>query len=89
LHDLRAELLDAPARVLIRLGAAQAVVDVQRRHVEAELAESVEEAGRVGAARDEAQDVATRRDQVVPADVRFDPVQELQIRSVPAPATEG
>jgi hypothetical protein len=65
------------------------VVDVQRLHVEPELAERVEEAGRVRAARNEAQDVATRRDQVVPADVRFDPVQELQIRSVPGPAKDG
>jgi hypothetical protein len=65
------------------------VVDVQRLDVEPELAKRVEEAGRVRTARNEAQDVATRRDQVVPADVRFDPVQELQIRSVPGPATDG
>jgi hypothetical protein len=59
------------------------VVDVQRRDVEAQFAERVEEAGRISAARNEAQDVATRLDQVVPADVRFDPAQELQSSSVP------
>jgi hypothetical protein len=84
LHDLRAEALRTPARVLVRLLAAQGVVDVQRRDVEAELAERMEQAGRVRAAGNEAQNVATRLDQVVPADVRFDPAQKLQIPSVPA-----
>jgi hypothetical protein len=87
--DLRSERVGAEARICGGLGAAQAVVDVQRRHVEAELAESVEEASRVGAARNEAHDVATRGNQVVPADVRFDPVEELQIRSVPGSAKDG
>jgi hypothetical protein len=50
LHDLGAEPLGAPARILIGLRAPQAVVDVQRRDVEAELAERVEKAGRVRAA---------------------------------------
>jgi hypothetical protein len=89
LHDLRAEALGAPARIRVRLRAPQAVVDVQRRDVEPELAKGVEETGRVRAARNEAQDVATRLDQVVPADMRFDPAQELQIRSVPGLPKEG
>ena len=49
----------------------------------------MEEARRVSAARNEAQDLATRRDQVVPADVRFDPAQELQNPSVPGPLGKG
>ena len=67
----------APRRVRVGLRAAQAVVDVQRRDAVAELAQRVEEAGRVGAARDEAEHLAARLDQVVPADVRLDP-RELQ-----------
>jgi len=59
------------------------VIDVERRDVEPELAQRMEETGRVGAARNEAEDVTTRLDQVVPADVRFDPAQKLQIPSVP------
>jgi hypothetical protein len=44
-HDLGAEALDAPARILIRLRTSQAVVDMQGRDVEPELAERVEETG--------------------------------------------
>jgi hypothetical protein len=84
-HDRGAEALRAPARIFVRLRAPQAVVDVQRRDLEPQLTERVEEAGRVRTPRNEAQDVATRLDQVVPADVRLDPVQELQISSVPPP----
>jgi hypothetical protein len=54
------------------------VVDVERADVVAELAQGVEEAGRVGAAGDEAEDVAAGRDQAVAADVRFDPLEQLQ-----------
>jgi hypothetical protein len=85
-HDLGAEALGAPARIRVRLRAAQAVVDVQRGDVEPELAQRMKEAGRVGAARNQAQDLTTRLNQVVPADVRFDPAQKLQIPSVPGPA---
>jgi len=60
------------------------VVDVECRDAVAELAQRVEEAGRVCAARDEAKNVAARLEQVVPSDVRLDPVQKLQIGSVPA-----
>ena len=67
--DLGAELLGAEARVLVGLVAAQAVFDVQRRDAVAELAQRVQEAGRVGAARDEAEHLAARLDQLVPADV--------------------
>src|SRR5581483_9982110 len=89
LHDLGAEALGAEARVLVRLGAAQAVVDVQRRDAVAELAQRVVEAGRVGAAGDEAEHLAARLDQLVPADVLFDAREELQNGSVPPPAREA
>ncbi|HEV7640298.1 MAG TPA: hypothetical protein VGO39_05505, partial [Gaiellaceae bacterium] len=82
---LGAEALHAPARVLVGLRAAQTVVDVQRGDIEAELAKRMEQARRVRTAGDEAQHIATGLDQVVPADVRFDPAQKLQILSVPAP----
>ena len=42
----------------------------------AELAQRVAEAGRVGAAGDEAEHLAARLDQLVPADVRLDPLEE-------------
>ena len=77
LHDLRAERLGAEARVLLGLGAAQLVVHVQRRDAIAERAEQVPEAGRVGAARDEARDLAAGRDQLVLADEALDPVAQL------------
>ena len=48
------------------------MVDVEGRGRVAELPEDVQEAGRVGAAGDQAQDVAPRRDQVVAADVALD-----------------
>ena len=82
MHDLGVEPLGTPARVCSRLIAPQPVVDVQRGDAEAELAKRVEEARRVRAARDEAQHLTTRLDQVVPADVRLDPAQKLQIVSV-------
>ena len=43
--DLGAEDLPAEACVLVRLGPAQAVVDVQRRHSVPELTQDVPEAG--------------------------------------------
>ena len=49
------------------------MVHVHGRDAVAERAERVPEAGRVGAAGDETADVAARLDQVVPADVLFDP----------------
>src|SRR5207253_4170441 len=66
LHHFRAEGLAAEARVPRRLLAAQAVVDVQRGDAVAELPQRVPQAGRVGAARDEAGDLAAGRDQLVP-----------------------
>jgi len=54
------------------------VVDVQRRDAVAERAERVVQAGRVGAARDEAQDVAAGLDQVVAPDVRLDALEDVQ-----------
>src|SRR5439155_348441 len=73
LDDLGTERLAAEARVLVRLGAAQPVVHVQRGDAVAELAQRVPEAGRVGAAGDEAADLAARLDQLVPADQLLDP----------------
>ena len=59
-HDLRAELLATETGVLLGLSPAQAVVDMERAHPVAERAEDVPEAGRVGAAGDEAGDLAAR-----------------------------
>src|SRR3954454_5482367 len=81
-HHTGGEAIRAPAGVLVRLRSPQAMVDVQRRNRVAELPERMEEAGRVGAARDEAEHGLARRDQLVPADVRLDPLQELQEDSV-------
>ena len=65
------------AGVRVRLRPAQAVVDVHRRDRVAELAEHVPEAGRVGAAGDEAADLAAGRDQVVLADEPLDALGEV------------
>ncbi len=73
LHDLRAECLRAEARVALRGGPAQQVVDVERRDAVAERAEHVPQARRVRSAGDEAADAAARLDQGVPADVLLDP----------------
>src|SRR5581483_11287945 len=82
--DLGVEALRAPAGVLVRLGPAQAVVDVQRGDAVAEIPERVVETGRVGAARDEALHLSTRLDELVPADVRLDPLQQLHGSIVPS-----
>ncbi len=76
MDDLRAQDFAAEARVLLGLLAPQLVVHVQGRDVVAQCPERVPEAGRVGAAGDEAVDGAAGRDQVVPADVLFDPRAE-------------
>jgi hypothetical protein len=76
LDDLRAQGLAAEARVLVRLGAAQAMVDMDRRDGVTERAEGVPQAGRVGAARDEAGRRAAARDQVECANVRLDPLPQ-------------
>jgi hypothetical protein len=54
------------------------VIDVEGGDGVAELAERVVEAGRVGAAGDEAQHLAARLDQVVPADVLVDGPEQIQ-----------
>src|SRR5439155_2032095 len=64
--------LAAEARVLLRLVAPKLVVDVQGGDPVAERPERMPQAGRVGAARDEAEDLARGRDQVVLTDVLFD-----------------
>ena len=74
--DLGAENLDAEARVAVGLSAAEPVVHVQRRDPVPELAQREEEAGGVGPAGDEAQHLAARLDQVVPAHVRLDPLED-------------
>ncbi len=69
-HDLRAEHVAAEAGVDLGLLAAQPVVHVQRGDAIAELGQHVPETGRVGPAGDEARDLASGRDQLMPADVR-------------------
>ena len=59
--------------VLVRLGAAEPVVHMERRDAVAELAERVPEAGRVGPAGDEREHLAAGRNQVVTADLLLDP----------------
>jgi hypothetical protein len=84
--DLGAEDLAAKARILIGLVAPEAVIDVQRRHAVAELAQDVPEAGRIRPGGDEADDLAARRDQVSRANVALDPLAKLRrihSRSVP------
>ena len=73
LDHVRPERLAAETGVRLGVVAAQLVVHVHRGHPVAERTERVPEARRVGAARDEAADLAPRLDQVVPADVLFDP----------------
>src|SRR6266542_3351682 len=70
---LGAEDLAAEAGVLVGLLAAQAVVHVQRLDVVAERLEHVPEAGRVGTAGDERENVATGRDQLPAANLLLDP----------------
>jgi hypothetical protein len=88
-HNLRAELLGAETRVLVGLGPAQPVVDVQREDAVAELAEREGEARRVGASRDKAEDVPAGLDQPVPSDVLVDAREKIQGGSLPLPAREA
>src|SRR5262249_25256002 len=74
--------LPAEAGVLVRLGAAQPVVDVECADPVAESAEGVPETGRVASARHETDDVFPRGNQVVRADVPFDAAQE-RVRHAP------
>src|SRR4029077_10618936 len=71
-------LLGTPCSVGVGLRAAQPVIDVQRRHAIAELAERVVEARRVGAARGEAEHGAARLDQLVAPDVLLDAFENAQ-----------
>jgi hypothetical protein len=48
----------------------------------AQLAERVEEAGGIGAARNQAEDLAARLDQLVPADMGLDAPEKLQAERV-------
>jgi hypothetical protein len=68
----RAEPLAAETGVLVGPGATEPVVHVQALDHVSERPERVPEAGGVRTARDEAEDITTRRDQLVPADVLLD-----------------
>src|SRR5262249_46270220 len=74
---LGAEHLAAEAGVGLRLVAAQAVIDVQRRDRVPELAQRVPETGRVGTARDEHGDRAPGLDQAVATDLPLDAAADL------------
>ena len=87
-EDLRAEQLAAEARVLVRLGAAQAMIDMHREDAIAEPAERVPQTCRVGAARDEAGDLAARRDQLVLVNVRLNAAEVLLHRGIVARVEE-
>jgi hypothetical protein len=77
LHDLGAEDVGAEPRVLVRLVAAQTMVHVQRGDRVPELAHRVPQRARVRTARDETRHVAAGRDQVVPADLLLDAIEEV------------
>ena len=63
-------------RILLRLRAAEPVVDVQGPHDVADRPQGVPETRRIGAAGDEARHRAAARDQVAVADVLLDPRAE-------------
>jgi hypothetical protein len=86
--DLGAEVLDAEACIGLGFVPAQAVVHVQRRRAVAELAQHVPEAGRVGAARDEADQVASLRDQVVTPNEPLDAFLDVHANRVDASRSE-
>src|SRR4029079_10900257 len=71
--DLGAEALPAEARVVLGLGAPELMVDVERADAVAEGPKRMPEACRVGATGDQADNVPARRNEIVPADVLFDP----------------
>ena len=73
LEDFRAEQLAAEAGIVLGLGSAELMVDVERAYAVAEGPKRMPEAGRVRTSGDEAHDLPVRRDEVVPADVLFDP----------------
>ena len=90
LHDLRAEHLAADAGVLVGVGAAQLVIDVDGSDPVAKLPERVPETGRIGAARDEAANPTARRDEPVPADVLLDPrTQRRRVHAAIVPQPEA
>ena len=73
LDHFRTQHVPAEACVGRGVVAAEQMVHMQRRHAVAERAEGVPQAGRVSSPGDEAADLAARLDQVIPADVLFDP----------------
>src|SRR5262249_44945022 len=76
-HYVGAEGVTTEARVRVRLGAAEPVVDMERRDLVSDRSQGVPQARGVGAAGDEARDGPAGRDQVVPPDVAFDPLAKL------------
>src|SRR5918996_2621702 len=75
-HDLGPEPVAAEAGVLLGLRAAKPMVDVERADAVAEGPKCMPEARRVGAPRDQAEHLAAGRNELVPADVLFDPRTE-------------
>ena len=73
LDDIGSETLTAVPRILLGLGPAELMVDVERADAVAEGPKRMPEACRVRATGDQADNVPARRDEVVPADVLFDP----------------
>ena len=76
LDDLCSEHVSAEARVRVGVLAAQLVIHVQRRHAVPETGERMLQTGRVGASGDETAHLAARLDQLVRADVLFDPFSQ-------------
>ena len=87
--DLGTEHVATEAGVDVGLLAAQSVVHMQGRDHVAELLKHVPEARRVGPAGDEARDLASGRDQLMPADVRFYACAKVHTTIVTAAARSG
>ena len=88
--DLCSQLLAAEARVLLRLGAPELVVHVERVDSVAERAQHMPEAGRVRAAGDEREHLAAGRDQLVAADVLLDLcAEEVRVDGIHADSVAG
>jgi hypothetical protein len=75
------ERLATEACVSLRLVGAEPMIDVRGGDAVAELAEDVPQAGGIGAAGDEARDLAPGRKQVVPADRLRDPIGKCTLHA--------
>ena len=87
--DRRPEHRRAVLRVGVCLRAAEPVMDVRGTRPVAERSERVPEAGRVGATRDEARELAPGRREVVEPNMRLDALQHAHVRSVPSEVEGG